>query len=129
MVGKIICSSGEASDAKRRYEPPKKSLKDDPIILSDSEEVEDTLSFKEGEPLPAWFTSEEDYKKEREEMLKYEATKKKLKGDSEDMDFKMSYASMNEKDYQDFDDDEDEDPKTPPHYHSDEFYEDSLSEE
>ncbi|KAF3457714.1 hypothetical protein FNV43_RR02372 [Rhamnella rubrinervis] len=74
--------------------------KDDPIVVNDSEELDqedelevnkhkwdaafdvmlnkeqqvlvweyvcgfrDALPFKEGEPLPAWFTSEEDYKKE-----------------------------------------------------------------
>ncbi|KAF3432570.1 hypothetical protein FNV43_RR27310 [Rhamnella rubrinervis] len=166
MVGKIVRSRGEVSDAESRYEPPKRGSKDDPIVLSDSEEVDqedklevnkrkwdaafnamldeeqqvlvleymyglrDALPFEEGEPLSAWLTSEEDYKKERDEMLKYdESTKKKLKGDPDDMDFEMNYARVNEKDYQDSNDDEDEEPKTPPHYHSDEFYEDSLSEE
>ena len=30
----------------------------------------DTLPFKKGDPLPKWFTSEEDYHNERKEMLK-----------------------------------------------------------
>ncbi|KAF3434640.1 hypothetical protein FNV43_RR21725 [Rhamnella rubrinervis] len=47
--------------------------------------------------------SEEDYKKEREEMLKFDEA--------------------------DFDIDEDEDPEIPPYYYTDEFYEDSSSEE
>ncbi|KAF3433577.1 hypothetical protein FNV43_RR24679 [Rhamnella rubrinervis] len=165
MMGKIVRSCGELSDAKSRYEPLKKGSKDDPIIVSNSKEVDqnvvledNALPFEEGEPIPAWFTSEEDYKKKREEILKYDepmrrkiikeleekdfdyfrcssfdtkiqSTKKRLIGDPEDMDFEMSYARVNEKDYQDFDVDEDEDHETPPHYHSDEFHDDSSSEE
>ncbi|KAF3440770.1 hypothetical protein FNV43_RR19056 [Rhamnella rubrinervis] len=43
---------------------------------------------------------------------KLQSTKRRLKGDSENMDFEMSYARVNDKDYRDSDDDEDEDPKT-----------------
>ncbi|KAF3440763.1 hypothetical protein FNV43_RR19049 [Rhamnella rubrinervis] len=97
----------------------------------------DALSFEEGEPLLAWFISEEDYKKEREKMLKYDETmrrkimkkleeknfdpfrrssfdgklqntKKKLKGDPEDMNLEMSYGRVSNKNYWDSDDDEDE---------------------
>ena len=32
--------------------------------------IRDTLPFKKGDPLPKWFTSEEDYHNERKEMLK-----------------------------------------------------------
>ncbi|KAF3448185.1 hypothetical protein FNV43_RR08897 [Rhamnella rubrinervis] len=92
MVGKIVCSSSEVSDTESYYELPKKGSKDDPIILSDSEEVE-------------------------------------LKGNPKDMDFEMSYARVNKKNYQDSDGDEDEDPKTPLHYHSDEFHDDSSNEQ
>ncbi|KAF3434609.1 hypothetical protein FNV43_RR21694 [Rhamnella rubrinervis] len=102
MVGKIVHSHSEVSDVESRYEPPKKSSKDNPIVLSDSEELDqkdelevnkhkwdaafdtmldeeqlvldweyvcrfrDALPFEERESLPAWFTSEEDYKKEQE---------------------------------------------------------------
>ncbi|KAF3436838.1 hypothetical protein FNV43_RR19591 [Rhamnella rubrinervis] len=95
-----VYSSSEVSDAKSRYEPPKRDSKDDSIVLSDPKEVEqedelkdnkrkwsalfdamldeeqqilvweymcrfiDALPFEEEEPLLAWFTSEEDYKKE-----------------------------------------------------------------
>ncbi|KAF3445980.1 hypothetical protein FNV43_RR11158 [Rhamnella rubrinervis] len=54
-------------------------------------------------------------------------TKKKLKEDPEDIDFEMSYVRLKDKDYQVSD--EDEDTKTPPHYHSEEFHGDSSSEE
>ncbi|KAF3451358.1 hypothetical protein FNV43_RR07453 [Rhamnella rubrinervis] len=40
MVGKIVRSSGEVNDAESHYKPPKKGSKDDPIVLSDSEEVD-----------------------------------------------------------------------------------------
>ncbi|KAF3455700.1 hypothetical protein FNV43_RR00342 [Rhamnella rubrinervis] len=174
MVGKFVCSRDEVSDIESRYEPPKKVSRDDPIMVSDSEEVDkedesednkhkwdvaliDALPFEKGESLLAWFTNEEDYKKEREEMLKYDevvrrkimkeleeedfdplwcslfdtklqSTKKRLKGDPEDMDFEMSYARVNDKNYRDSNVDEDEDPETPPHYHIDEFHSDSSSE-
>ena len=32
--------------------------------------IRDTLPFKKGDPLPKWFTSEEDYHNERKKMLK-----------------------------------------------------------
>ncbi|KAF3445899.1 hypothetical protein FNV43_RR11076 [Rhamnella rubrinervis] len=109
MVGKSDRFYGEVSDVESRYEPPKKGLKDDPIVLSDSEEVN------------------QEY--ELEFDTKLQSIKKKLKGDLEDMNFEMSYVRVNKKDYQDSNNNEDEDPETPPHYHSDEFYDGSLNEE
>ncbi|KAF3432614.1 hypothetical protein FNV43_RR27354 [Rhamnella rubrinervis] len=142
MVGNSIHSFGEVSDAESRYEPPKKGSKDDPIILSDSEEVdqEDKLEDNKRKWDAAFdaILDEEQQELEKENFdpfryssfdTKLQSTKTKLKGDPEDMDFEMNYARVNEKAYQDSDDDEDEVPKTAPHYHSDEFYEDSSSEE
>ncbi|KAF3454149.1 hypothetical protein FNV43_RR04596 [Rhamnella rubrinervis] len=113
MVAKFVHSRDEASNVESHYEPSKKGLKDDPIIQILVWEYacgfRDALPFKEREPLSA-------------------CTKKRLKGDPEDMDFEMSYTKVKDKDYHISDDAEDEDPKTPPHYHSDEFH-DSPSEE
>ncbi|KAF3433509.1 hypothetical protein FNV43_RR24611 [Rhamnella rubrinervis] len=56
-------------------------------------------------------------------------TKKKLKGDLEDMDFETSNARVKDKDDWVSNDNEDEDPETLPYYHSDEFHDDSSNEE
>ncbi|KAF3445914.1 hypothetical protein FNV43_RR11091 [Rhamnella rubrinervis] len=65
--------------------------------------------------------------------LRYEppkkGTKKRLKEDPEDMNYQMSYTRVKDEVDRVYDDNEDEDLETPPHYHSDEFYGDSSSEE
>ncbi|KAF3432482.1 hypothetical protein FNV43_RR27222 [Rhamnella rubrinervis] len=99
---------------------------DDHIVLSDSEEVDQEDESEDNKR--KWDAAFDAMLDEEQQVLVWD-TKKKLKGDLEDMDFEMSYARVNKKDYQDFDDNKDEDPKTLPHYHSDEFYEDSSSEE
>ncbi|KAF3456488.1 hypothetical protein FNV43_RR01139 [Rhamnella rubrinervis] len=134
MVGKFVCSRDEVSDIESRYEPPKKVSRDDPIMFrSMCADLEMRYHLIKENLSSAWFTNEEDYKKEREEMLKYDEVvrrkiMKELKGDPEDMDFEMSYARVNDKNYRDSNVDEDEDPETPPHYHIDEFHSDSSSE-
>ncbi|KAF3440721.1 hypothetical protein FNV43_RR19007 [Rhamnella rubrinervis] len=65
----------------------------------------------------------------RKNEKSFQDTKKKLKGDLEDMDYEMSYARVKDKDYWVFNDDKDEDPETLSHYHNDEFHYDSSSEE
>ena len=111
----------------------------------------DTLPFKNGDPLPKWFTSEEDYNNERKKMLKMdEGTRMKIKEmrekevlepfpgsfyknkskvpkkawkcDVEDEKYNVSYRRVRDRDDWDSNDDEDEDPKTPPHYYSDGEY-------
>ncbi|KAF3433467.1 hypothetical protein FNV43_RR24569 [Rhamnella rubrinervis] len=39
MLGKIVCSRGEVSDAESHYKPSKKGSKVDPIALSDLENL------------------------------------------------------------------------------------------
>ncbi|KAF3433626.1 hypothetical protein FNV43_RR24729 [Rhamnella rubrinervis] len=58
-----------------------------------------------------------------------QGTKKKIKGDLEEMDFEMSYAKVKDKDYHVSNDDEDDNPQTLPHYHSNEFHDDSSNKE
>ena len=107
----------------------------------------DTLPFKKGDSLPKWFMSEEDYNNERKEMLIIdEGTRRKIKEmrekeefepfpisfyknhskvpkkarkcDVEDEDYNVSYRRMRDRDVWDSNDDDDEDPKTPPYYDS-----------
>ncbi|KAF3445831.1 hypothetical protein FNV43_RR11008 [Rhamnella rubrinervis] len=61
--------------------------------------------------------------------VRFQGTKNRLTEYPEDMNYKMSYTKVKDEADRVSDDNEDKDPETPSHYHSDEFYRDSSSEE